>query len=397
MFKRIPPPFPAVPSAFRSVVFRTFVPCLTMALALSACESPVQSGSGGDPGPPTRLDHCRLTTDDLMVGADWDAIRAIDDPRFLPADEIPADRISSDQRVIGLRIDGESIAIPHGEIWAHEIVNLDRSVELAVTFCPLTGSALAFDREGVNGAPMAVSGFLLHENLVMFDRNAPPMIWAQMSASPLCEDPRAERLSQWPVIELRWESWLALHPKTLVLDGSDGAETSNQALARSGRHAPAETGPSGGAAVSSGADASGGRASSSSRSQRVIGAPSSVTDPGIAFSFARLVDRPGDRQVIPFSYDDDRYVLLWSDQATGGMAYSPRTESGQEVDLVPVEGRDPADGGFLDEATGSLFTLDGRAVGGSLAGAVLVPLAQTYVAYRGPWLDFHPDSRMWGE
>ncbi|MFW6198945.1 MAG: DUF3179 domain-containing (seleno)protein [Gemmatimonadota bacterium] len=350
---------------------------MTVAVALSACESPTPAGTGGgeEDGAAPRLDHCRLTTDDLTVAADWDAIRAIDDPRFVPAGELPAGFISPDQRVVGLRIDGESLAVPHGEISAHEIVNVDRSVDLAVTFCPLTGSALAFDRDPVNGATMGVSGFLLHENLVMFDRTARPLIWAQMSANPLCEDPRVERLPQWPVIEVRWETWHTLHPNTLVLDAQDGASTA------------ANPSSQGSARLSA----------SPSRSERVIGAPSTVTDPGIAFSFDRLLERTGDRQVVSFEHDGESYRLLWSDQAMGGMVYSPRTGSGQEVSLVPEDGRDPAEGGFRDRNTGSFFTLDGRGVAGSLAGEALVPLAETYVAYRGPWLDFHPESRIWGE
>ena len=49
----------------------------------------------------------------------------------------------------------------------------------------------------------------------------------------------------------------------------------------------------------------------------------------------------------------------------GGMVYSPRTESGQEVDLAPVDDQAKAEGGFRDEMTGSHFTLDGRGVSGS--------------------------------
>ncbi|MDX1567421.1 MAG: DUF3179 domain-containing (seleno)protein [Longimicrobiales bacterium] len=365
---------------------RSVLPLLILAFVLPACESPVPLGTGSDDDeePRPRLDHCQLTTDDLMVGAEWDAIRAIDDPRFVPADELPIDRISPDERVIGLRIDGESLAIPHGEIWAHEVLNLDRSVDLAVTYCPLTGSALAFDRAPVGGVRMGVSGFLLHENLVLFDRNDRPVLWAQMSASSLCGGvPRAERLPQWPVIEVRWETWRALHPNTLVLDARDEASSAadpssptSGTRSTSPWHAPA---------------------ASFDRSERVIGAPSSRTDPGIAFSFRGLVERTGDRQVISFEHDGESYRLLWSDRAMGGMAYFPRTESGQHVNLAPEEGTGPEEGGFRDRNTGSLFTLDGRGVSGPLAGEALVPLVEAYVAYRGPWLDFHPDSRMWGE
>lgn len=58
---------------------------------------------------------------------------------------------------------GEWLVIPHNVMWRHEIVNLP---EVAVTYCPLTGSTLAFARGGVDGAEFGLSGPLYKANLL---------------------------------------------------------------------------------------------------------------------------------------------------------------------------------------------------------------------------------------
>jgi hypothetical protein len=42
--------------------------------------------------------------------------------------------------------------------------------QLAVTYCPLTGSSIVFDRASVDGDEFGVSGFLWQNNLIMYNR-----------------------------------------------------------------------------------------------------------------------------------------------------------------------------------------------------------------------------------
>lgn len=75
--------------------------------------------------------------------------------------------------MIGLLVDGAPVAFPLNVLQWHENVNIDIGYEqLAVTYCPLTGTALTFDRSVVDGAELGVSGLLFRNNLVT--RSAAP-------------------------------------------------------------------------------------------------------------------------------------------------------------------------------------------------------------------------------
>ena len=51
--------------------------------------------------------------------------------------------------------------------------------------------------------------------------------------------------------------------------------------------------------------------------------------------------------------------------------------------------------GFVDDETGSAWTVDGLAVSGSSAGARLGAIESAYTAYWRAWAAFNPDTRLW--
>ena len=109
---------------------------------------------------------------ELISGAAKDAIPALTDPRLVPVGDPETDYLLGTDRVIGLEIAGEYIAVPHNILWWHEIANFNE-VSLAVTYCPLTGSSMVFDRRAAEGAELGVSGLLFKNNLVMYVRPLP--------------------------------------------------------------------------------------------------------------------------------------------------------------------------------------------------------------------------------
>lgn len=106
-------------------------------------------------------------------GAAKDDTPAIDEPRFIPGDQaaFPAD----DDLVIGVVAASSAKAYPLRILAWHEIIN-DRldDTPVAVTFCPLTASALVFDRR-IDGQvhSFGVSGWL-YENNIAFRRPKRP-------------------------------------------------------------------------------------------------------------------------------------------------------------------------------------------------------------------------------
>lgn len=107
----------------------------------------------------------------------------------------------------------------------HEIVNDTIAGDpIAITFCPLCGSALAFERivDGVI-TEFGVSGKLHNSDLVMYDRYE-GNLWQQITGEGIV-GPGARRnevLKQIPIITTPWGKWKKQYPNTQVLSRNTG-------------------------------------------------------------------------------------------------------------------------------------------------------------------------------
>ena len=71
---------------------------------------------------------------EIVTLLDFDAIKAIDDPEFLPADEV-GDTYRPNEKVIGVSIDGDNRAYSVPMLSRHEVVNdTVGGVKIAVTW-----------------------------------------------------------------------------------------------------------------------------------------------------------------------------------------------------------------------------------------------------------------------
>ncbi len=176
-------------------------------------------------GPPT-ADHAlpvsyefaRLGDEVRSGGPGKDGIPAVDDPRF-ESREAAADRLAEGDVVFGVVHDGVAKAYPQYVLVWHEIVN-DRLGDqpVSVTYCPLTGTAMGFDR---GGTTFGVSGRLLNSNLVMYDR-ATDSRWPQMLGTAISGAYEGESLNEFRLVWTTWGEWSRAHPDTLVLTEDTG-------------------------------------------------------------------------------------------------------------------------------------------------------------------------------
>ncbi|RQG94339.1 DUF3179 domain-containing protein [Natrarchaeobius chitinivorans] len=147
-----------------------------------------------------------------------DGIPAVDGPEFEPVDDV-GDRIRDGDPVFGVRRGGEAKAYPQSILVHHEIVNDEIGGEpVAVTYCPLTGTAMGFER---GDTTLGVSGHLLNSNLVMYDR-ADESYWPQMLATAIEGDLEAASLLEFPVVWTTWERWIEAYPDSTVLTEETG-------------------------------------------------------------------------------------------------------------------------------------------------------------------------------
>ncbi len=119
----------------------------------------------------------------LSGGPGKDGIPALTNPKFIP---ISGWDRPDDVQTIVVSDDSVVKAYPYNILIWHEIVNdTVGGKEIAVTFCPLCGSAIVFDRnfEGEK-LEFGVSGGLLESNMVMYDRNT-ESLWQQSTGEGL--------------------------------------------------------------------------------------------------------------------------------------------------------------------------------------------------------------------
>lgn len=149
-----------------------------------------------------------------------DAIPAITNPKFHPAGEAP---YSDDDRVLAIEINGDARAYPIRILNWHEVVD-DHvgSVPVAITFCPLCGTGLAFDRrlEGTTYV-FGVSGKLYKNDLVMYDRET-ESLWNQVSGTAIAGRLSGKKLTQLPVDHLTFGEWKKVYPSGKVLSTETG-------------------------------------------------------------------------------------------------------------------------------------------------------------------------------
>jgi hypothetical protein len=149
-----------------------------------------------------------------------DCIPSIDAPKYITAQEA---ELSDDDIVVTLSYEGEYRAYPTRILDRHEIVNdTIAGTPLAITWCPLCGSAVGIHRQvGEQITEFGVSGVLYNSDLVLYDR-ATETLWDQIEAKGIVGPMTGEQLRLIPVSMTQWGRWRQAHPDTLVLSTDTG-------------------------------------------------------------------------------------------------------------------------------------------------------------------------------
>ncbi len=157
----------------------------------------------------------------LSGGPPKDGIPALDAPRFAAA--AATTYLEPREPVIELTVAGETRAYPLQILIWHEIVNDELGgVPVAVTFCPLCNTAIAFDRR-VEGRTLdfGTTGKLRHSDLVMYDRQSESW-WQQFGGEALVGRYTGTRLERLPARIVAWADFARSHPRAGVLTRETG-------------------------------------------------------------------------------------------------------------------------------------------------------------------------------
>lgn len=345
------------------------------ALFLAAC------GTG-----PADLDEdpdgpvCELPTDLFFTSTLPDEIPSLLQPPMVTIGEPGSEDLLDSDRILGVVIDGQPRAYPHNILVHHEIVS-DRvgGRYVTATFCPLTGSGLAFDPSlGTEQLDIGVSGLLFANNLVLYDRISGDVYGPQLSVDGKCSRFRDQTLSTIPMIETSWGRWRTLHPNTRVVSRNTGFD-------RNYDRSPYE-----GYEELNNDELLFEMTVDDSRpiKERVLAIRAGSG--GVGYPFGELADELGSRGALNETVDGTPTAIFYeADQGQTAIAFYA-TVAGQDLtfDALP-------DGTWTDFETGSIWTIDGTAIAGSLQGERLAIREDAFVVFWFAWRHFQPNGVTW--
>jgi len=157
----------------------------------------------------------------ISGGPAKDGIPAIDKPSFISLEDFThPDNIQA----IVLVGKTETKVYPYNILTWHEIVNDEiDGTPVAITFCPLCGSAIVFNRTLPNNTvtTLGVSGSLLESNMIMYDRST-ENLWQQSTGATLAGSFHPAELSLEPFQLLTIGEIRTIYPDAQVLSEDTG-------------------------------------------------------------------------------------------------------------------------------------------------------------------------------
>jgi hypothetical protein len=352
-------------------------------------ESPVEdvpSGlSAARGGDPAGLPSAAVPLDELRSGGPPpDGIPPIDDPKFVAAGDV--DFLAENEPVMAVDIDGDARAYPVQILIWHEIVNdTVGGVPVAVTYCPLCNSAVAYDRR-VAGRVLrfGTSGLLWNSALVMWDRQT-ETLWSHFTGEAIVGVLTGTELETFPVATVPWGVWRDAHPGGLVLSRDTGFDRSYGSNPYPG-YDDVNSLPF---LFEGDVD---GRFTAMTR---VIG-----IQQGEAAIAVPLVDLRRER-IVKVTVGGSEITVWWAPGTTSALDEN-QISDGEDVGasgafIALVDGKPltftSVEAGFVDDQTGSTWNLLGQATAGPLAGSQLEPVEHVDTFWFA-WSTFRPGTEV---
>jgi len=364
---------------------RTVLSIITALIFLVACNDQGDgilsgggsAGSGGNQnggGSGGQSNIWLIPVDEVFDGGPGkDGIPALENPQMISA--VEATYLNDDDLVIGYKVGNDIRAYAHKVLDYHEIVN-DKvgNQPVAITYCPLTGTAIGWDRiiKG-NETTFGVSGLLYNSNLIPYDR-ATDSNWSQMLLLSVNGNLAGTEVNTFMVVETEWATWKQMYPNTKVNSLITGFNR-NYFIFPYGDYR--------------------------------------TNDNTILFPFSPIDTRLGTKdrvhgvivdqvaKVYPINnFGEDVTIILDSFQGKSLIVVGSRSRNfavsfldidGIGSQLQPVQNNSPI---ILRDGAGNEWNVFGEVVAGPLTGQRLIP-TQSYIGYFFAWGAFYPGAEIY--
>lgn len=297
----------------------------------------------------------------LDGGPGKDGIPSVDSPNFSAISNI--EFLNDQSLVIGIvSSNGTAKAYPHPILDWHEIVNDEfANKKFALTYCPLTGTGIAWDRN-INGkeTTFGVSGKLYNTNLMPYDRET-DSYWSQIRMDCVNGSLINTTIETHSIIETTWATWKKLYPQSQVMNTETGFSRDYQAypygdyrtnhsniifpLSKLDERLPAK--------------------------ERVLALLSGTTKRVYSINLFE------EDRVIEDTFDGKEIIVIGSKEENYIVAF----EKSEIINLAPISDMHPF---IAQDENGSFVSIAGRVLGGPLTGTHLNPIE----SFMGYWMAF---------
>lgn len=308
-------------------------------------------------------------------GPGKDGIRSIDNPVFSTVDEGKG-FLSDDNLVVAVLNGNQVKGYPVTFLDRHEIVNdVISSLPIAVSYCPLTGSAVVIDRTIVNNSTFGVSGLLYNNNLILYDRGS-DTYWSQMRLEAVNGTLTGTKTKTVPHLEMKFSAFQKIFPNAQLLVPGAGYSFGY---------------PYGDYKTNNGTlfPITGGEDTRLSRKDRVHGIV--LNDQGVAYELKKFSGNQvvnseyQGHQILMVKAENDEFIFSFNRRASNGQTYTFEIVTGGSPLIYPFDLR--------DDQTGSRWNVLGEAVEGPLAADnVYLPSLESFNAYWFAWGVFYRNS-----
>lgn len=322
----------------------------------------------------------------LSGGPPRDGIPPIDNPTFV-AIEDANDWLDEKEPVVIFENEGDARAYPLQILTWHEIVNDEvGGLPVAVTFCPLCNSAITFDRR-LDGVLLdfGTSGKLRNSDLIMWDRQTETW-WQQLTGEGIVGELTGKRLTFLPSAIISWSDFKDAHPDGKVLSKDTGFGRRYGQNPYVGYDNAAEPpflfrGDLDGRLLPK---------------ERIVAV--TIDDVAAAFPFTAL----NEDRVVNYTVSDQDLVVFFKPgtrTALGGLLIGEAEEVGAtgvfDRNLNGQQLTFRADGdNFVDNETGTTWSLLGQGIAGPQVGQQLTPLVHANHFWFA-WAAFKPDTKIY--
>ena len=349
--------------------------CSTM--LLQGCEDePFSSGNSSSSGSKNQ-ESWTIPLDEVFDGGPGkDGIPALTEPESIPAGD--ADYLSDEDLVLGFVVGNEARAYPHHILDWHEIINDHvTGANISVTYCPLTGTGIGWNRE-VNGTvtTFGVSGLLYNSNLIPYDRSTNSN-WSQIRLDCVNGELKGTDVETFPLVETTWKTWKEMYPSTRVVSTNTGYNRSY------GRY------PYGGYRT---------------EHDLLIFPVSNMDDRLPTKERVHGILFQGSVRIYTFKDFDDGVTVI-NDNLQGGnvvvmgnnkdnfiVSFLNDPGDGTTLSFSPLEDRYPI---VMTDEEGNMWDVFGRAVTGPRTGSQLRPIS-SFMGYWFSFATFYPDLSIYG-